>query len=144
MRPLGLQALDPHAALRAVQAVAVEQGGGRTALHVAAEFGHLAATRLLLEHGMSVEARDACGETALHLAARHGHVDVARLLLAAGADRATRDGLGQRPDTLAHASGHASLANLLAVAPPRAAAPSGWWHVVRRCWRRFWPASRRT
>lgn len=144
MRPLGLQALDPHAALRAVQAAAVEQGGGRTALHVAAEFGHLAATRLLLEHGMAVEARDARGETALHLAARHGHADVARLLLAVGADREAGDGLGQRADTIARANGHASLADLLAARPPHRAPRPGWLHLVRRCWRRLWPTSRRT
>ncbi|HEY2409045.1 MAG TPA: ankyrin repeat domain-containing protein [Polyangiaceae bacterium] len=60
---------------------------GRTALHVAARAGELAATRLLLERGASVNVRDR-GDNAspLHFAASGGKSEIVAALLDAGAD----------------------------------------------------------
>lgn len=136
MRPAGFHALDVHGALRAVQAAAAEQGGGRTALHAAAEFGHAEAARMLLAHGMSPSTPDARGETALHVAARHGHGDVAHLLLAAGADPGARDADGLTPAETANGDGHAALAKQLASRPSPRPARRSWWRWLRGWWRR--------
>lgn len=55
---------------------------GATPLLVAAQFGQLAAARLLLDARAAVDRAAANdGATPLHIAAWGGHVDVARLLL---------------------------------------------------------------
>ena len=59
---------------------------GWTALHWAAEKGHLAMARLLLEKGADINAKDDDDETALHRAAWSGYDGVVRLLLEKGAD----------------------------------------------------------
>lgn len=46
---------------------------GWTALHRAAQNGHEATVRLLLNHGADVQARDIRGKTALNRAAEAGH-----------------------------------------------------------------------
>ena len=57
-----------------------------TALHTAAENGHLQVVRLLLEGGASCDqARTSDGTTALILASCNGHLEVVRLLLENGA-----------------------------------------------------------
>jgi len=60
------------------------RGRGYTPLHFAAEYGHTAAVRRLLEEPrIDITARTrAGGETALHLAAKRGHLGVVQLLLA--------------------------------------------------------------
>jgi ankyrin repeat protein len=65
---------------------------GRTALSWAAERGHEAVVRLLLEKGADVEAKTTFGETALPIAARGGHEAVVRLLLEKGADVEANNG----------------------------------------------------
>lgn len=60
---------------------------GRTAIHVAASNGRVAALRMLLAIAapQEVDARDGAGCTALQRAAADGHEEVARALLAKGA-----------------------------------------------------------
>ena len=57
---------------------------GRTPLHQAAQNGHEAVTRLLIEVGASHEAQDNYGFTALQLAVKNGHLAIVRLLVMAG------------------------------------------------------------
>lgn len=52
-----------------------------SALHVAAEGGHVEIVCRLLEEGNNIEVRDAHGRTALHVAALNGSEEVLRLLL---------------------------------------------------------------
>ena len=60
-------------------------------LVLAAQEGHLAVVRLLLEAGADKDAADTDGDTALHIAAKEGHLEVVRLLLEAGADKDAAD-----------------------------------------------------
>lgn len=74
--------------------------GGWTALHFAAQRGHLEVARWLVRQGASVDLRTQdFGRTALMLAARYGDGPMVHLLLEAGADVAARDRLG---DTALH------------------------------------------
>jgi ankyrin repeat protein len=57
-----------------------------TALHWAAEEGHEAVVRLLLEHKADVDAKNEDGETALLMATKKGHEVVVRLLQSATQD----------------------------------------------------------
>ena len=70
---------------------------GWTCLHVAAQKGHLAICRLLIDKGAQLEANDNIGRTPLHLAARQGHVEIVCLLCDRGADVEARDRWGERP-----------------------------------------------
>jgi ankyrin repeat protein len=63
-----------------------EPANGATALHAAAENGHLEVVRVLLTRGkVSPDLLGEIGVAALHLAAQYSHAPVARLLLAANA-----------------------------------------------------------
>ena len=66
-------------------------GFGRTALSLAAEKGHEATVRLLLEKGADVNAKDKRGRTALYQAADREHETIVRLLLEKGADANAKD-----------------------------------------------------
>ena len=59
---------------------------GKTALHRAAQCGHLAIAQSLLSKGANVNAKDNKKEIPLHTAARYGHRELIRLLLENGAD----------------------------------------------------------
>ena len=59
---------------------------GVTALHVAAQGGHLETVQLLLEHGADVNVKDEEERTALALAIKGNHGEVAIALVKAGAD----------------------------------------------------------
>ena len=61
-------------------------GLGATALHIAAERGHVALVRYLLDVGASVQKQNLRGKGALHMAALSGHLEVLRLILAEGAN----------------------------------------------------------
>ena len=71
--------------------------GGLSALHYAADRGHAAVVRLLLEHGADVEARDDDGLTPLATAVMSEQLDATRALLEAGANPSTRDNDGDTP-----------------------------------------------
>jgi uncharacterized protein len=65
---------------------------GTYPLHVAAEFGHAAAARLLLDYGADVSLRDAENDAiALCWAAFFGRPDVVAVLLAAGSEPGQRN-----------------------------------------------------
>jgi ankyrin repeat protein len=68
-----------------------------TGLHLAARNGDLAATRLLLEHGTSIDARDKSVHTPLHSATLGGNPGVVRLLLERGADLEAKTDNTARP-----------------------------------------------
>ena len=57
-----------------------------TALHFAAENGHVDVVIVLLDNGADVNIVDAYNATALHYTAENGHVDVAKTLIQNGAD----------------------------------------------------------
>lgn len=59
---------------------------GCTALGLAAEFGELEATRILLNAGADVDRLEPTGLAPIHLALSGGHVAVARALMAHGGD----------------------------------------------------------
>lgn len=66
------------------------QKGDWTPLQTAAEHGHAAVCRLLLERNAQVNAIDLDGLTALHWAAEYGSAECARALLEGGADSSLR------------------------------------------------------
>ncbi|KAL8391898.1 hypothetical protein RB595_002193 [Gaeumannomyces hyphopodioides] len=82
-------------------------------LHLAAENGHEAVAKLLVEAGVNKEARNRYGETPLHVAAENGHEAVARLLVEAGADKEPKNSWGNTPLHLAAKYGHEAVARLL-------------------------------
>ena len=86
---------------------------GWTALMHAANAGHDAVVRLLLDAGASVHLKNDAQDTALHLAAQQGRPEAARLLLEAGADFVTRDADGRTPLFLAIERGRAEIIELL-------------------------------
>jgi len=67
-------------------AVRQEDPYGCSALHVAAHCGSATMTRLLLNNGARVDAREGWDETPLHIAARSGSTEVCSTLLTHNAD----------------------------------------------------------
>lgn len=59
---------------------------GVTALHRSCMYGRLEIARLLLDHGVELEARDSKGWTALHFAANGGHLELANFLISSCAN----------------------------------------------------------
>jgi len=53
---------------------------GETALHLAAYYGHLKVTELLLKHYAFIYNRNKKGQTPFDLALKEGHQEVAKLL----------------------------------------------------------------
>ncbi|XP_046983920.1 ankyrin repeat domain-containing protein 65-like [Schistocerca americana] len=103
--------------------------GSRTALHVAAGRGHVAAASCLVGAGAEVDARTSWGQwTPLHWAAYNGHAGVVRLLVAASADPNARCRWGRTPLHRAAEWGHAEAAAelLLAGADRGARDEDGW------------------
>ena len=82
---------------------------GDTCLHTAAQNGHLAICRLLIDKGAQLEANANNGWTPLHEAARHGNVEIVRLLCDRGADVEARGEAGWRPLHYATWQGHISV-----------------------------------
>jgi len=71
--------------------------GGRTALHAAAEGGHVTVASMLLEAEAEVNVGDLHGKSPLHLAAAAGHLPMVMLLIEAGADVDAVDVSGNSP-----------------------------------------------
>jgi hypothetical protein len=69
---------------------------GYTPLHWAAMIGHVEISRLLLQNGAEVNAKDSDGKSPFHWAAIFGHVDILHLLVENGADLETQDNYGWR------------------------------------------------
>ena len=82
------------AALDTCGVVKLEHRKGETPLMSAAECGHEAVARLLLESRANVSATDVYGHTALWLAACNGYESVSKLLLDHGGDATDQDQLG--------------------------------------------------
>jgi ankyrin repeat protein len=93
------------------------QGDGLTALHAAAERGHVEITKLLISAGAALEAETRIGRyTPLHLAGRGGHGRVVIALVEAGANvDATTSNTGVTPLHLSAAAvgGEQAVATLL-------------------------------
>uniref|UniRef100_A0A8D2M5U7 Uncharacterized protein n=1 Tax=Zonotrichia albicollis TaxID=44394 RepID=A0A8D2M5U7_ZONAL len=53
----------------------------KTALHIAAEYGHGELINVLLSHGAAINASDSSRDTALHCACRAGHLSAVSALL---------------------------------------------------------------
>jgi adenosylhomocysteine nucleosidase len=102
---------------------------GFTALHFAAFFGKLEASRILLESGAQVDryADNAIRVQPLHSAAANRHLEICRLLLAAGADVGARQAGGFTALHAAAQNGDPEMVELFlsARADPSAATDSG-------------------
>lgn len=85
-----------------------------TPLLVAAEHGHGAIVKALLEYGAPVRVADATGRTALHYAAIGGFRRTARILLNhPDVEPRLADGAGETPFDLAKSHGYEVLTKLL-------------------------------
>ncbi|XP_047101632.1 ankyrin-2-like [Schistocerca piceifrons] len=91
-------------------------GWDGTALHCAAQHGHVEAARFLVGAGAAVDARDVDQRTPMHFAAENGHAAVVEVLLAASADPNATDLTGWTPLLWAAARDHADVAALLLAA----------------------------
>ncbi|KAL2866123.1 ankyrin repeat-containing domain protein [Aspergillus lucknowensis] len=72
-------------------------GDGLTALHYAVIFDDIPAMKLLLGHGVDVNATEEHGSTPLHVGTQTGNIEAVRLLLDHGADFRFPDHLGHCP-----------------------------------------------
>ena len=119
---LHLAAAGGHACLEIVTLLLEEglatvdaRGGGldSTPLHTAAERGHDAVARVLLEHGAVIGAKGVGSLTALHVAAAHGHLETVRVLLDYGARFDVLSFLGYTPVDMAMVKGHMDVLQLM-------------------------------
>jgi len=72
----------------------IQNNDGWTALHYAAEKGHLEVVNLLLSHKANTSEEDNSGSTALHYAGYYGHLEVVNCLLSHGADTSIQNRTG--------------------------------------------------
>ncbi|KAL7934394.1 ankyrin repeat-containing domain protein [Trichoderma chlorosporum] len=93
--------------------VDVKDEGGRTSLTWAAECGHEAAVRLLIDNGAEIDAKDRTYQTSLSFSAKNGHGAIVKLLLGRGAEVDTKDQNGKTPLFWAARNGHEAIAKML-------------------------------
>src|SRR4051794_40868591 len=100
--------LDEHAC-----EVDARDSSGRTALILAAQYGHEDCCRLLVSYGARLDATSSCGFAPLPSAAAFGRESTAIFLVSAGADVNQRSLNGQTPLMLAAANGEPRLLRAL-------------------------------
>jgi len=86
---------------------------GRTPLSWAAENGHEAVVKLLLEKDANTEAKDTYGRTPLSWIAGNGHEAVVKLLLEKDANTEAKDTHGRTPLSWTAGNGHEAVVKLL-------------------------------
>ncbi|XP_053560864.1 GA-binding protein subunit beta-2 [Bombina bombina] len=64
---------------------------GTSPLHLAAQYGHYSTAKVLLQAGISRDARTKVDRTPLHMAASDGHVNIVELLIKNGANINAKD-----------------------------------------------------
>lgn len=75
---------------------------GNTALHWAADAGHVSIARSLVDAGIDIDMQNRQGLTPLLMAVRGGNLNMVRALIAAGADPRMVDYTGSRRLWLGH------------------------------------------
>ncbi|XP_077294892.1 ankyrin repeat domain-containing protein 27-like [Arctopsyche grandis] len=85
---------------------------GNTALHTAAEYGHLEICKIILANGPLVNAQNVNGLSALHIAAKNSHFAIANALVEAGANVNLKDSLNNTPMHFACVSGNIDIVKL--------------------------------
>ena len=78
---------------------------GTTALHIAAEAGHLGVVKMIVQCGIDASSRDGRARTALHLASRRGHDGIVSFLLEQGVEIDAPDFMGWTALHMAAAAG---------------------------------------
>ena len=86
---------------------------GRTALHWATYFAHLAVAQYLCEQGADEEARDGKGRTPVHLAAMRGHLSLLQYLSSQKIEFETMDDSFWTPLRFAAHNGHLPVVKYL-------------------------------
>lgn len=104
---------DRRFSSRANYPIGSRDSEGETALHEAAEEGHLEVCQYLIDNGARVNAVDDDGETPLHEAASEGRLDVVKLLFLSGARINPRDREGLTPLAQAARSGKLDVVTFL-------------------------------
>jgi len=82
-------------------------------LHSAVAGRHIGISRMLIEHGADVNAKQADGFVPLHGAAQNGQAEMIELLIEHGADVKTPTDDGRTSLAIALGEGHAEMADLL-------------------------------
>ena len=110
---------------RLLQAGALVNGKnaiGRTALHIAAEKGHVPVAKRLLHAHANLDIDDKKGNTPLHRSACNGRQEMTRVLLAMLAEVDVKDQRGQTPMDQARDRGQTKIVEMLAEAAAEKAA----------------------
>jgi len=71
-----------------------DESNGNTAIHIAAQNGHLEIVTMLVKAGADVNAQNAGGQTALHMVRTYELEDVATFLTKSGADQEVKNNDG--------------------------------------------------